>query len=361
MSINVVLLFVVLLWVSAGTVQAQRGRNEFVATETHYTQGKVLPLRNNQIQITRHSNEAPLIYNLSEIAEYGYDGKVYESLKFNGERKFFRRLVSGNVKLYKIRGGYMLRKDSTLAVFNRHNFRTVMPQFIPCEGDDYSKSRLSYSRFALRKFVTRSNDGQTCDYNRIPHSKFGAYGGLASLNFQLSDLSTRQRFSFREQVAIAGVFLDLPLYRPNTLFLTTELYWMHSSPTFFSTEGANTGYLKLEMNNIVSGIHAKWLLSNTRLKPYLKAGGVVALQNIDCPSGILSAKANGNVVEVIKRDMPPTTKFGAGYSAACGFEYLLRGRKSLHMELKYINSFSQNLEYVSLNYSGLFVVAGFNI
>lgn len=337
---------------------AQRKPAEYIVKDSTYSMGKVVPLDARRIRFQK-VKEKPAVYDAREVKEFGYDGKVYESLLINGDQKFLVRIASGAVNLYRDKGLYVLKVDSGLTFFNKKDYRMVIGQSIKCDGSDHSLSKLSYSRAALSNYINAYNLGK-CNLDNFPYKKFGGYFGYNFLQF---NVTSGNSFNVVESIGAPTValFYDLPVFKPRSLFLATELNWVHAKPLFYDESQNNTNLLGLNINTVNALINAKWILSQKKVKTYFKAGALISFLNITSTTGLVETVSNGSVIEISREEISKSSTFLYGFNSGAGLEIPYKGRKNFHFELRYLKTFDGSFDSFKMNFSGFSIVAGFNI
>jgi len=353
------LLLVIWLTCITNYSYAQKNPSEYIVKDSTYSMGKVIPLGKGKIQFQRTKKEQPVIYNALEIKEYGYDGKVYESLLINGSQKFLKKIVSGKVILYQDKKLYALKVDTSLILINKGDYRSVISESVKCEGNNQSLLKLSYSKTALSNYIKEHNSGK-CNTDNFPYKKFGGYLGYNFLQFN-STFGSSLKIKDNIAVPTLGLFIDLPLYRPRSLFTTTELNWFYGKPLFYSEDQTNTNYSGLNVNGINLLLSGKWLVVQNKMKTYFKTGALFSFINITSPTGLVSTKSNGSFIDISQQEISKSNTFLYGSNSGIGLEIPYKKGKNFHFEFKYLKTFDGSFDFMSMNFSGFSIIGGFNI
>lgn len=338
---------------------AQKTPGEYIAKDSTYSMGKVVPLGKGRIQFQKTKQEQPIIYNAREIKEYGYDGKVYESLLINGSQKFLRKLVSGKAILYQDKKLYALKVDTSLVLFNKKDYRSIIRESIKCEEGNQSLLKLSYTQAALTNYIGDYNIGK-CNSGNFPYKKFGSFLGYNFIQFN-SLFGTSLKMKDNITVPGLGFFIDLPLYRPRSLFITTELNWFYGKPIFYSEDQTRTNYSELNVNGVNFLLDGKWLLTQNKLKTYFKTGALFSLLSIAPPTRLVSTISNGSVIDISQQEISKRSTYLYGFNSGMGLEIPYKRGKNFHFEFRYLKTFNGRFDSMKMNFSGLSIIGGFNI
>ena len=104
----------------------------------------------------------------------------------------------------------------------------------------------------------------------------------------------------------------------------------------------------------------KWILNQSKVKMYLRAGGLLSAQLIASPTGLLEATQSGSIIEITKQDVPREALL-YGVMSGAGVQIPYSKRKNVHLEVKWMKSSNKDLRDLSLNFSGISFNTGFNI
>jgi hypothetical protein len=316
---------------------AQKTPRGYIVKDSTYSMGKVVQLRRGRIQFQRSKKDTPVIYNALEIKEYGDDEKVYESLVINGNQTFLKRIVRGKANLYQGRSLYVLKIDSSLILFNKKDYRSVIGASIKCNGKDQTLSKLTYSKVALRNYVNSYNLNK-CNLDNFPYKKFGAFAGYNLFQF---NAFFEKSLTLKQNIATptVGIFYDFPVYRPRSLFLTTELNWLYGKTFFYNENKNNSNYFAVNVNGVNSMFSTKWMLNQQKIKSYFKIGALISFLNTTSPTGVIKTTSNDDVINITRRDISKSSTFLYGLTSGIGMEVPLKKRKNFHFEIRYLKTF----------------------
>lgn len=340
-------------------LHAQKNSSDYIIKDSTYAMGVVSPLGKEKIQFQLTKKQSPVIYSALDIKEYGHGGEIFESLLIDGNQRFLKRIVSGKVTLYQDKKQFAIRVDSGLIIFNKGDYRSMISQSLKCEDFNASLLKLSYSKAALKNYVEAYNLG-SCSTLHFPHKKMGAYLGYNFLQFTTTFNSS---LKIKDKIVIptVGIFVDFPMFRPRSLFLTTELNWYYGKPLFYDEGKSKTSYSGLQVNSINSLIGCKWLINQGNTKTHFKVGGLLSFINLESPTGLIETSLNGSIIEISQLKISETSALIYGLYSGLGFEIPYRDRKNFHLELRYLKSFEGDFDFLFMNYSGVSITVGFNL
>lgn len=338
---------------------AQNNPKGYIVKDTVFSIGKVTPRSNNRIQFQLNKRTKPVFYNKTELKEYSYDGKVFESVIINGTSKFLRKFTDGKVVLYYDKEFYAVKSDSLFLIFKRKDFRSEIGKVINCNNDNQSLQNLTYSKKSLSNFIKDYNN-DICNANNFPFIKLGVQFGY---NFIQFNSLYRSSIEVSDNVAAPafGFFLDLPLYRPKSLYLTTSITWLQTKPLLYSEVGANTNYCGLNVNGINVLIGGKWFFTKSERGAYINSGLLFSHLDVSSPTGFVSTKTTGSVVDISQGQISKSTTLLYGFSSGVGVEVPVKGKNGFQFELKYLNPFKGTFDSMKMKYSGFSIFCGFNI
>jgi hypothetical protein len=332
---------------------------DYIITDSTYHQGKITRHGKGEIAFRIQGVEGYTMYPLNEIKEFKQGNTVYEGFVVNGERKFYGRVVAGNISLYRNKNLFILKKGSDVIPLDKKNFRTTVASVISCEGPDQSFSNVTYSKASLRNLIQESNNG-TCNPDAIPYRKLGLYLGYNALKYELVD-DAGGKISQSVSAPAVGIFLDAPVYKAPWLYFSGDLSWLSAKPIFYSATDKNTSYLDLRVNQLTAHLGFKVLIGRGPIVPYLRIGGFGAYGNLKSPDGNIVTKLNGTTVEITKTDFNGEGSAFYGYQAGAGLEIKINKRKRIHLEGRYLRSSTNSVQPFKINYSNVCFNLGINI
>lgn len=347
---------IILLGFLSITTSAQKYK-DYIVKDSTYTQGKILRRDKNEILFQKSKLFEPETFFMDELKEYGYGGYAYQSLSKFGAKGLFKRISMGETNLYVDEESYILLRNDTLTHLNKQNYRYQLKKNLTITGKDQSLSKIIYTETSIRNFIDRCNLGN-CSSD-LPYRKFGILVGYNSFKFNFSEagLSLTSNTNFFS----IGFFGETPLYKPNSLYLTGEFFYLNAKPSFYQSAQNITNYVSADVKSLSTLFSAKWIFLEKKSKAYLKAGPTVNYLTVDVPNGVIQTKKSGSVIEISNRTIDSSSGVLLGYHLGLGLETQLKGRKNIHFELKYQNTFNSGFDSFSLSYSGLSFLTGFNI
>jgi hypothetical protein len=338
--------------------QAQIKLDDYIVIDTVFSQGPVIRLQGQRISFQQFKNSDPVIYNAKEVTEYGDGGQIFESVSIDGAPKFLQRLATGKIKLYRNEQEYVINVESTLTRIDKRNFRTVIRNVIKCDNPEAIINQLDYSKPSLSNFVQEYNSGK-CDFARFPYRKYGVLAGYGMIKmkarFQGSiDLADIQ------MTPTLGLFSVFPFYKPQSLFLNTEIDWQRVNPLFYWQDVGRTKFANIEFDLVHFSIDGKLFLTNSNVRAYLKAGVLTSWVVMSSSSRFVETIEKGLVVEIESHYIPQSSSVLIGFNSGVGVEIPYKKHHNFHLELKYLKSSSGMFESFHMSFSGLSVMAGYN-
>ena len=338
---------------------AQRKSSEYIEKDSAYVQGRVTYLGSDSVKFQETRKSVPIIYTAREIKEFHADGKTYESLLTAKGVKFYRRLVAAETALYKDKRNYLLKSQNRIVQLNAKNFRSVLQEHLDINGKDKSLSKVSYTEVALRNFVEGCTKGN-CNTDHFPYRKFGVFPAYNLLSFNAVTHMPLSLQGNARSVSV-GVFGDFPLYLPPSLFVTAELHFISTKASLYNESQGTTNYLGLDASGLMAPLGVKWIFNQGRINSYMKGGALVTYMNINAPSVLIETISTGSDINISKHDIAHKNGFFYGIHAGVGAEIPYRYRKNFHVELKYLKTANSKFDQFKMNFSGVSILAGFNI
>ncbi len=351
---------ILLIIIAAHSIQvsnAQRHRNDYIATDSVYSQGRVFQIGKNKIRFQKTKLDQLITYTPKDIIEYGFGGNSFESLFINGEQNFYARVVHGESSLYLDRRSFFLKRNDSLIQLNRGNFKPRLSRLLGI--DDQSLSRLTYSKLALANFIDLCNKRK---YNSsfLPFRKAGVYVGYYNFTFNTSGQGLSEITGNSDFFSL-GFFADFPLYDPQSLNVFAELNWISAKTDFYNSSQNLTDYLAIDVIGLTAPVGIKWIFNRAKMSPFLKAGALVSYLQVNSPNGIIQTIRTGSDIEIYKKELSPASNLMLGYHTGIGLEIPMKGRKNIHLDMKYLRSFKADFDAMSLGFSGLYFGLGFNL
>jgi len=228
-----------------------------------------------------------------------------------------------------------------------------------CDSCDRALSRLQYSKGSLASFVRSYNAGIP-DTRSIPSRKYGIFVGYGVTNFKATS-NTRTSFDEKSPAFSVGMFGDFPQQRYRWLTISGELNWLRSSPSLYSGgTGYDTEFFALDMNAFNAALNFKFTTRLGPISPYGKAGGSFSYVLVSSPTGLITTEKTLFVVDIYKERIPNASAGVFGFQAATGIDIPLGGTRNIYLEVKYSRMSNGNYLPITMNYSTVGLVAGFN-
>jgi hypothetical protein len=352
-----ILLAVILCTLQTGYTQKNEG--DYIVKDTLYTQGKVIPYhKRGVITFQKTKKEAPLTFSANDLKEFGFHGRTYESLTINGEKQFVKRIVLGEHTLYRDNNSFIVRENGTFTFLTKKNFKHELEKILPVTGKDISLSRVTYNNQSMKQLINLCNAGN-CTSDKIPYPKLAFFTAYNSYTFRVGEITSAELTDKTSFISL-GVVYDFPFYKPASLYVTSELNFISAKPSFYQNNNNVTDYLALDLTGINAPIGIKWVASSNRVNLYLKTGVLLSYMNVSSPSGVIQTIMNGTIVEISTREVPSSGSVMMGYHLGAGIEIPVVKRSNIHFESKYIHAGGGDFNSLTMNFSGLYFMAGYN-
>ncbi|MEJ0032874.1 MAG: hypothetical protein WDO15_22030 [Bacteroidota bacterium] len=333
----------------------------YIAFGDSLKQGRVHRNGNRSLTYFNIGETRGVDYSLDKVSEYRLKYSVYEALVIDGDRKFYRRLADGTVKLYRSGFHYALKTGDRAVLIRKRNFREELNNTLQLNATKDDLSRLSYSKPALIA-VLNQNDKAGFDIKSVPYRKFGVIVGYNLLQFKTSPYL----ISLTKQVATpsVGLFADLPLsFKKNAIYLTPEVNASKQQVPFYQSDtNGHTNFVALNMQNVNILTSLKLVAGQGLFRPYGKVGVIASAINVKCPTGLVSTTRDGTNVYVNNIPLAVSQKgLQVGVNIAGGVQIPVGGRKNIHVEVRYTKSLNDALKDFKLNTSNVGISAGFSL
>jgi hypothetical protein len=356
--LTVLSLVAVSLLIQVSPLYGQSAPREYVANDTAIFAGKVTRLADGGIQFRAAKGSPAVIYTPDDIAEYGIGGDVYEVLSVNGKKKFYKRLVDGEHALFDSDRHYYLRKGDKITLVDKHNFRDVLGEQVPCEGSDSGLKKVRYSSPSLVNYVDQSKR-TGCDLDKIAYRKAGIYAGYVLTSFNL-EVGATNGLTDQASGAAIGLFLDLPLFRPKSLYTNTEVLVVMSKPSFAEVQQNRTKIMSMDFTAVHVPLGLKWIPNEQKISPYFKGGAVLSYVLMNSPIGLVETTDNGNSIETSREQVGSVSGFQWGFDVGAGVSWHLTQRRNLHFDVRMIRLLPAQFDNVKSGYTGFSFLMGFN-
>lgn len=334
----------------------ERVKSDYIIIDSVYRQGIASRQGADRVQFKARNNDPPVVYTADQVQEFSAGGHVYTSFNQNGVGIFLPRVAEGNTALYRDGRGYLLVQDSGMVRIERSGFRQTLAEATGCGTGDRRLSRVAYSNASLRHYIGAHNAGR-CDLKSFPYRKAGLYAGYSPLRFR-AGFAGGLEAGTGSAAFTAGVFLDLPLFKPENLFITSDLMWLQHKPLFHEEYGSITEFAGMEISGLCWSNSIKYFVARGSPCVYIGAGLPLAFLKTRTPTGLVQTTLNGDEVTTVRKDVDSSLMLLGGIQTGIGLETPLSGRMNFHLEARYQAVFGAWNQSHSLNYSGFFFLGG---
>jgi len=335
--------------------------SNYIVIDSISNHGLVYPRKDGKIDFKTNRKGQVTVYDATQVKEFTYNKKLFDSYSFQGKKEFYERVVTGEDTLYRKGHTYLIRSNNAPLEMDRKNFRSVLKEKLNCSGDAAQFSRVIYTPSSIKNIVMLSNAGQ-CDLNSLRYRKFGVYAGYTFFQFNGSMVDGAS-LSGGSQGAMAGIFGDFPVFRRKNLYFTFDAGFISSVDALISSSSSNTyRTADIKLSGItVTPIGAKWVF-NRKLSPYIRAGLTFSYLNVTSNAGYLTSTVTPSY-EVNSALILIKNSAGGlyGLNTGGGIQVPISKRKNLHVELRYTYATGADFDPLNLGYSAGSIIAGFNI
>ncbi|MEI9920832.1 MAG: hypothetical protein WDO14_18870 [Bacteroidota bacterium] len=325
-----------------------------------YGEGKILHIdedRGHAVTSTTH-HLIKNIFSLNEISEYRDGFDIYKVFNIDGKYIPYEEVVTGEVYLYKKGNHYLLKTRDKLTELRRSNFRSVLNESLDCVGDKKLMSNVGYSKVALKRIVTSSNEG-TCDLFFVSsYHKFGIWAGY---NWMFVSLHENQaaKSDVRGNSYSVGAFYEAPLpTKLPRLFFYAEIFkiFPYNVDAEYKDVYANTNYLTMTYQSTVVSPGFKLTTAEGSIKPYFKFAPAISFTRVTSPTGI---RARSNDQKVI--DIGPQDYMQIGFNTTVGVQIPVGIRKNIHAEIKVFDSYRNERAVYETSMRSASLIVGFSL
>jgi hypothetical protein len=334
----------------------ERIKSDYIIIDSVYRQGIASRRGVDRVQFKVRNNDPPVVYTADQVQEFSSGGQVYTSFNQNGKRIFLLRVAAGNTALYRDGSGYLLVQEGAMVRIGRSGFRQTLTDATGCGTGDRRLSRVAYSNASLRHYIGAHNAG-TCDLKSFPYRKAGLYAGYSPLRFR-AGFAGQLEAGAGSSAFTAGVFLDLPLFKPENLYISSDLMWLQHNPLFYEESANVTEFAGMEISGICWSNSIKYFIARRSPGVYIGAGLPLAFLKTRTPTGLVQTALNGDEVTTVRKAVDSSLMLLGGIQTGIGLEIPLSGRMNFHLEARYQAVFGVWNESHALNYSGLFLLGG---
>lgn len=340
---------------SISTLNAQS--SDYIRKDSSQIFGKITIVK-GVVQIKRAANEPAVSYGPNEINEFSSGGHLYRPLEYNGEKLFFRKIISDSISLYRTKGKFVIEKNGLATEVNRKNFREVLLQHSSCEGLS-SIPRVTYGRVRLKTAVRMLNTNP-CKLRYFPSSQFGITIGVGSVRMETGS------FRFPEAVQSKfifplGLYAELPVYRwPGSSF-AFEVAYVNTGYTEYLNKGAvKSAYFDLKAEGVIVPIGLKLALNRFYLKPFIKTQTVFSYVNLSSRTDIVYSIEQNGTVSFSRQKFIAKSDAAIGFALASGIQLPVYDRHCIQVEAKYLSLSGAEANDVDVNLSGIVLSVSYN-
>lgn len=321
---------------------------------------------NENAQMCREErNGSVFTYTPNDLLWYRYEFRLYLSkdIQFEGEAKrvFIEKLVSGKISLYyyseKNSKRFFIERDSSyfteLIKESKSNttFRDTLAKYcLDCNNIADAVKSVKYNKKSLALLITMYNG---CEYRPFPYPKFGMY-----LGFQRSYLSPSSKNSFDsdmiergksniDQSLLAGIFVDLPVFKSNITF-HPEIYYSKNAFSLHYFENNFDTDIVINLSTFNVPVLFRYTFPFKKNRPFINSG-ILYSYHFRNESVIYKLQMINNIVEIQEESQETLFKMNQlKISVGIGCQHMINYRKSIFCELRY-NSHSSLKSNLNLN------------
>lgn len=351
---KIFVLFVIASTLFIYNAHSQKHNRDYVITDTSNLIGNVQILSNDKIRFAR-LNEGSSILSSSQVAEFRSNGKIFESINRNGNRQFYRRLLSGKASLYKDNKSFFFTKNDSIIELNKSNYIDMISRSLSCNLSD----KVAFTNGSLASFFSQYN-AKGCKMNLIPSLRFGLKVGLSFVSLRREVDVTDYRAN--SNALLIAAFAELPAYKFESLFLIMEPMLNYGSAYYYSNSLNYSAYYEASNAEISIPVGLKYVFPNKFIRPGLIAGLLPSYMFNRPTSQLIETLRSNATYEIKYSDIDVVAQNSLGYFVGIGFERSIAKRKIVHCDIKYFNSsFDGGKGSNGLNQSRLSLLLGFSL
>ncbi|MFY7920155.1 MAG: hypothetical protein ACOVOF_12600, partial [Chryseotalea sp.] len=339
---------------------AQKNRRDYLVLDSlHLMMGIVTYINDTKVQFQISELYAPTLYFSNEVKEFYSKGEVYESFYINGNFRFYKKIVDGDVDLYKNGNLYAIKSKDSLIHFSKSNYKDALKTIVRQPLALNQIDKLKYSKNELVYYLNKINKG-VYTFESYIQPKLGAYVGANFLDLNFSYETTLNMKQELNSPTI-GLFTDLPISRNGRLLFVSDIGIFFGKTLLEGVDLGKQYYTELNLEGINTTAGIKWVIMNRKIRPYVKLSLQATFVKYSSPTNLIEIVKTNSVIEVYKKDLTDFTSFQLGNSGGIGVEYTLKNRKIIHAELRHLNSFIDQNRKFRMQYSGISFFVGFSI
>ncbi|MBI3221206.1 MAG: hypothetical protein HYZ44_16980 [Bacteroidetes bacterium] len=261
---------------------------DYIVKDSTYTSGTVKLLSDGSITFKKLISDVPTTYSPDEVKEFGFEGKVFESILINSKNIFKERIAYARpLKVFVNEDQLIVRVNDSVRTVNKKDLIQLVQKYSSCGSYQLPKKILS----------SRKSIGHNLNMIVKSCKPRGILFTRTTLLFSINQLEvkgdggllTAERVVGKFTSPSIGIGKEFPFYKPKNLFLTTELNVNLLSGKISS----NTNTTKqISAHYILLPIGLKWVIANYRIKPYLKGGFLPSYSTISTSTGVASSSSS---------------------------------------------------------------------
>ena len=307
-----------------------------------------------------------LRYSPFEIEEYGFkDGRVYVSKEIyifdSTHRVFLERLVIGKTNLYSYKDQrlktYFLEKDSTLFIelpkYDSNNiidFNNNLLQITSdCENVSDAIKLVHYNKKSLSTLISLYNE---CELKPFPFIRYGINIGLGKTNLVQNISITNELFRrghFNNDYNISfGIFGDFPICQSDFSFHSEINYQKAGFSSHVQIDSIITD-LVVNTTSFSIPVLIRYTFPKMKFRFFGNVGFLYS-NNFRNNNVVYQSVITENIIEINQsKDWVITSPHQFGYSIGGGFQYKIRFRNFLFIELRFTSLFSTLENVLGIN------------
>ncbi len=312
MKKQILLVIIGISW--ANTMYCQ----DYIVKDSIYSSGIVKRLPDGSISYQKLKSDSPTRYSANGIQEFGVAGKIFESISINNDTQFRERIANSRpLKVFTNEDQLIIKVKDTIKVVTKKELLAYIQKLPSCSHYTIPKKVISTHKAIEYNLVVLAKSCKPADllFNRTTL--------LFSLN-QLEvkgdgGLLTPERPQGQFTSPSIGVGKEFPFYKPKNLFLTAEININLLSGNIRSNTNMTK---KIAAHYILLPIGLKWIIANSRVKPYLKGGFIPSFSTVSTSTSFTSSSSS-------------TIQYGL--TSSVGLQFPVQQINAIQLELRLID------------------------
>ncbi|MCE2994918.1 MAG: hypothetical protein ACK5RG_04710 [Cyclobacteriaceae bacterium] len=291
---------------------------DYIVKDSTYTSGTVKLLSDGSITFKKLKKDLPITYLPGEIKEFGFEGKVFESIVTNSQIKFSERIANARpLKVFVYQSQLLLKVYDSIKIVDKNELLNQVQKYSVCDTYKLPKKILSNNKsidYNLTKLI------KVCKPHKLLFNRTLFSLGINQIDIKGDGgLLTTERLSGQFTSPSLGLGKEFPFYKPSNLFLTADLNFNLLSGKVNST---NNPAKKITAHYIILPIGLKWIIADYTVKTYLKGAVVASYSSISADTGVTSSSSS-------------SLQFGL--TSAIGIQIPIQKINGIQLELKFID------------------------